>query len=138
MLDTDNPLKPIDLDVPVRQIMRHGVIVIAEDATLDGVFQTMADHHIHAVLVEEAATGRPLGWVKAESLLTWLNLEAAPGHAHEAITESVVTIAPDAPVRDAIALLSRTKTSHLLVCAEGSRAGEGVVTALDVVALRAR
>jgi CBS domain-containing protein len=50
------------------------------------------------------------------------------------MTERVVTIPPAAPIREAIAALSRPGTSHLLVCDEGARAGEGVLTALDVVA----
>jgi CBS domain-containing protein len=126
------------LDLPVRDIMRYGVVSVPEHATLEGVFQAMADHRVHAVLVLERTTGRPLGWVKAETLLTWMNLEPATAHAHQAITEPVVTIAPDAPVRKAIEALSRAGTSHLLVCDEGACAGEGVVTPLDVVALKGR
>ena len=115
--------------------MRHGVVSIAEDATLAGVTLAMADHHVHALLVEESSTGRPLGWVKAETLLTWMNLGNSWVHAHEAITEPVTTIVPDATIRDAMAALSRHGTSRLLVCSEGGRAGEGVITPLDVVGL---
>jgi CBS domain-containing protein len=123
------------LEAPVASIMRHGVVSIAEDATLAGVAQAMGDHKVHAILVEERTTGRPLGWVKAETLLTWMNMSSSWAHAHEAITEPVVTIAPTATVRDAMASLSRHGTSRLLVCSEGGRAGEGVVTPLDVVRL---
>lgn len=124
------------LDQPVRAAMRHGVVGVPEHATLDGVRRAMADHRVHAVLVQERSTGRPLGWVRAESLLTWMNLGNAPVHAHRAITERVVTISPDATVREAIASLSRPGVSHLLVCGEGDHAAEGVVTALDVVSLK--
>ena len=114
--------------------MRHGVVSVPEHALLDSVRHAMTDHQVHAVLVEERTTGRPLGWVRAESLLTWMNLEHEPVHAHRAITEPVVTIAPNAPLREAVAALSRHGISHLLVCAEGDRTAEGVVTALDIVA----
>jgi CBS domain-containing protein len=122
------------LDRPVRQVMRHGVVSVPEHALLESVRRAMTDHTVHAVLVEERTTGRPMGWVRAESLLTWMNLEPEPVHAHRAITEAVVTIAPDAPLREAVSALSRHGVTHLLVCGEGDRAAEGVVTALDVVA----
>ena len=93
----------------------------------------MTDHHVHAVLVEERSTGRPLGWVRAESLLTWLNLEHEPVHAHRAITEPVITIEPEAPLSAAVAALSRHGISHLLVCGKNEQVPEGVITALDVV-----
>jgi CBS domain-containing protein len=121
------------LDRPVRGAMRYGVVTVPEHTLLDGVRRAMSDHQVHAVLVEQRATGRPLGWVRAESLLTWMNLEHKPVHAHRAITEPVVRIAPDAPLRDAVAALSRHGVTHLLVCREGDQAGEGVVTALDIV-----
>jgi CBS domain-containing protein len=124
-------------DAPVRQIMRHGVVSIVGDALLESVFHAMAEHRVHAVLIEERTTGRPLGWVTAQSLLSWMNLEPGETHAHQAITERVITIPPTAPVREAVAALSRGGTSRLLVCAEGAQAGEGVVTPLDIVALRA-
>jgi CBS domain-containing protein len=122
------------LDRPVRDAMRHGVIAVPEHALLDSVRRAMADHQVHAVLVEERSTARPLGWVRAESLLTWMNLQPGPIHAHRAITEPVESIVPDAPLRDAVSALSKHGVTHLLVRAEGDRAGEGVVTALDIVA----
>jgi CBS domain-containing protein len=134
MTDTAaQPDAPVLL-APVRRVMRHGVVSIAENADLVSVFHAMADHGVHAVLIEDRADGRPLGWVTAESLLSWVNLSPGEAHAHQAMTERVVTIPPAAPIREAIAALSRPGTSHLLVCDEGARAGEGVLTALDVVA----
>jgi CBS domain-containing protein len=126
------------LKTPVASIMRHGVVSIAEDASLASVAQAMADHRVHAILVEQRTTGRPLGWVKAETLLSWMNMQSPWVHAHQAITESITTIAPTASVREAMAALGRAGTSHLLVCSEGGRAGEGVLTYLDVVGVLAK
>jgi CBS domain-containing protein len=119
---------------PVASVMRHGVVSIAEDASLANVASAMGDHHVHAILVVARTTGRPLGWVKAETLLAWMNMQSPWAHAHQAISESVTPIAPTASLRDAIAALSRQGTSRLLVCSDGSQAGEGVVTHLDVIA----
>ena len=124
------------LDRPVHSVMRHGVVAVPEHATLESIRLAMAAHRVHAVLIEQRTTGRPLGWVKAEALLTWMNLEPAPAHAHRAITERVVAIAPDAPVREAVAALSRHGVSHLLVCDEGDVVAHGVVTPLDILAAR--
>lgn len=125
---------PAALDRPVHQVMRHGVVAVPDHLSLTAVRRAMADHHVHAILVQEHTTGRPLGWVRAEALLGWMNLESGSTHAHRAISEPVVTIAPDAPLREAVAALSRNEVTHLLVAREGDVAGEGVVTALDIVA----
>jgi CBS domain-containing protein len=122
------------LDRPVRAAMRHGVVSVPEHATLDSVFRAMAEHRVHAVLVSARAGGRPLGWVTAKALLTWMNLDSAAAEAHQAIEEAAVSIAPDAPMRDAIAALSRPGVTHLLVRDADADAGEGVLTALDVIA----
>jgi CBS domain-containing protein len=124
-------------DAPARHAMRHGVVAMAENADLTSVFHAMAEHGVHAVLIEDRASGRPLGWVTAQALLTWMNLEPGEAHAHEAMTPRVVTVPPDAPVREVVAALSRAGTTHVLVCEDGARAGEGVITALDVVAFKA-
>jgi CBS domain-containing protein len=126
------------LDTPVASIMRHGVVTIAEDASLASVAHAMADHRVHAILVEQRSTGRPLGWAKADTLLSWMNMRSPWVHAHQAITESVTTIAPTASVREAVSLLVRPGTSRLLVCGEGAVAGEGVLSHLDVVGLLSR
>ena len=126
------------LDTPVARIMRHGVVSIAEDASLASVTDAMGDHRVHAILVEERTTGRPLGWVKAETLLSWMNMRSPWVHAHQTITETVTTIAPTATGRKATAALSRPGTSRLPVCGAGGRAGEGVLAPLDVVGLLAR
>jgi CBS domain-containing protein len=123
-------------DLPVRRVMRHGVVAVPDHASFDSVRHAMADHHVHAVLIENRTSGEPLGWVTAAMLLTWMNLEHGPTHAHQAMTERVVTVAPDAPVREAVAALSRPEVSHVLVRDAGDRVAQGVVTPLDIVAAK--
>jgi hypothetical protein len=67
-----------------------------------------------------------------------MNMRSARVHAHRAITETVTTIEPTATEREATAALSRPGTSRLLVCGADGRAGDGVLTPLDVVELLAR
>ncbi len=105
--------------------------IVLSDRAVRGLAEIRRARRAH---LQEHATGRPLGWVRAEALLTWMGIESGSTHAHRAISEKVVTIAPDAPLREAITALSRHEVTHLLVCREGDVAGEGVVTALDLVA----
>jgi CBS domain-containing protein len=121
------------LDRSVASVMRHGVVSIAEDASLISVARAMRDHRVHAILIEQRSTGRPLGWAKADTLLSWMNMRSSWVHAHQAITERVSTIEPTATVRDAISALLRPGTSRLLVCSGDDCAGEGVLTHLDVI-----
>jgi CBS domain-containing protein len=123
------------LERTVASVMRHGVVSVAEDASLVSVANAMRDHRVHAILIEQRSTGRPLGWAKADTLLSWLNMRSPWVHAHQAITERVTTIEPTATVREAVSALLRPGTSRLLVCSEDSCAGEGVVTHLDVIEL---
>jgi CBS domain-containing protein len=123
------------LERTVASVMRHGVVSITEDASLVSVANAMTDHRVHAILIEQRSTGRPLGWAKAETLLSWLNMRSPWVHAHQAITERVTTIEPTATVREAMTALLRPGTSRLLVCGKGACAGEGVLTHLDVVEL---
>jgi CBS domain-containing protein len=123
-------------DLPVRRVMRHGVVAVPDHASLDSVRRAMADHHVHAVLIENRVSGEPLGWVTAAMLLTWMNLEQGPTHAHQAMTERVVTVAPDEPVREAVAALSRPDVTHVLVRDAGDRVAHGVVTPFDIVAAK--
>jgi CBS domain-containing protein len=115
--------------------MTPGVLTIAEDASLVHVYRAMVAHSVHAVLVVGRAEGRPLGWVTARGLLSWVGQDQALASAREAITERAVTIEPNAAARDALSALSQAGTSHLLVCKAEDVMPEGVVSELDLVAL---
>jgi CBS domain-containing protein len=123
------------LETPVREFMTPGVLTIAEDASLRHLYRAMVAHSVHAVLVVGRSEGRPLGWVTARGLLAWVGRDASLASAREAITERSATIEPSASAREALGALSRTGTSHLLVCRAGQGMPEGVVSELDLIAL---
>jgi hypothetical protein len=97
--------------------MRHGVVSIADDASLVSVARAMSDHRVHAILIEQRSTGRPiliaqrstgrpLGWAKADTLLGWLNMRSPWVHAqhhragdddraHATVREAIFSAAAD-------------------------------------------
>jgi CBS domain-containing protein len=115
--------------------MTPGVLTIAEDASLRHVYRAMVAHSVHAVLVVGRSEGHPLGWITARGLLDWIGGDQLLVCARDAITERAVSIEPGATARDALVALSQAGTSHLLVSGRSDAMPEGVVSALDVVAL---
>ncbi len=126
------------LDTAVREIMTPGVVSITEDASVRHTFRVLVSHRVHAVLVIGRNQGKPLGWVTARGLMSWLEREGALSYARDAITERPITIEPSATARDALAALSQANVSHLLVCHAPDLSPEGVVTAFDLMALATR
>ena len=125
------------METPVRTLMTPGVVTIAEDAALRHVHRAMISHSTHAVLVVARTEGRPLGWVTAKGLLTWVGRDQSVATARDAIIEQPVTIDPSATAADALTALSQPGVSHLLVCRPSDATPEGVISALDLVALEA-
>jgi CBS domain-containing protein len=123
------------LDTPVRDIMTAGVVSIADDASLAQVFRAMRAHDVHAVLVVGSGHGWPLGWVTSRGLLAWIGGDVGLAHAREAVTERAHTIDAGAPARDALRMLSQPDASHLLVTRGDDAVPEGVVSAMNLVAL---
>jgi len=122
------------LTIPVRDIMRPGVVTLPEDASLLEAKRAMVRHHIHAVLIIDANRGRPLGWVSDSGLLTWLERDLGALPAAHAITEPPHFVEPDAIARVALEALEAPGVTHLLVAPSGG-APHGVVAAIDLVDL---
>jgi CBS domain-containing protein len=138
MSATDIPARTAErLREPVRDLMRPGVITIAEDAALTLAKRAMARHDVHAVLVVAADTARPLGWVTDRGLLRWLEQDLDAIAARHAITETPRYIDPDATAGDALEELAGPSATHLLV-GRPDRPPQGVVAPLDLVELVTR
>src|SRR5215210_8246400 len=107
------------LDTPVRDLMRPGVIVLSEHASVAQAQRAMLAHGVHAVLVLEDGTGRPAGWVTSRGLLGWAARDVALACAREAVTEPPVAIEPSASAREALEAIDRTGAARLLVVRDG-------------------
>jgi len=123
------------LSTPARQVMRPGVVSLPEDASLRQVQRAMVSHNVHAVLVVAAATGQPLGWITSHGLLRWCERDTDLRLASDAIDEAVVIIEPSEPASQALSLLRRPCTTHLLVARAPGVVAEGVLADLDVIRL---
>jgi CBS domain-containing protein len=125
------------LATPVGDVMRPGVVTIAEDAPLLHAKRAMVRHGIHAVLVVGKETGRPLGWVSDHGLLSWLERDLATVPAAHAITEPPRFVDAGATARSALDALAEQGVGHLLVGDIG-RPPQGVIAPLDLVDLVTR
>lgn len=124
------------LEWEVREIMTPGVTSVVEDASLRQVYRSLAAHRVHAMLVLGLVDGRPLGWVTTTGLLNWIDTDETIRPARDAITEDPTTIDPSATAADAVSVLRRPDVSRLLVQRGPGLLPEGVVTEMDLVALR--
>jgi CBS domain-containing protein len=119
----------------IGEVMRSGVISIPQDASLRRVADAMATHRIHAVLVMGRDGAGPIGWVTSRSLLERAARDPELTFARDAIDEPPAFISPGASVASAVEQLLAGGTTHLIVSIRPQDPPEGVVTALDIVAL---
>ena len=118
----------------VGDVMSRGVITCAPDTGLVAVAATMAAHGFHAALILAPEGGRAL-------VITDLDLIRAAlasdldRTAADLAREPIATIAPAAPLEQAVALMARQDLSHLLVAEPGGAWPAGVLSSLDVIAV---
>jgi CBS domain-containing protein len=125
------PSHPLDLEA--RDLMTPGVVSIAEDASLGQVYRALLAHRVHALLVIGRHGGRPLGWVTARGLLSWLDKDESLACARDAITQDPVGIEPGASGREAMLALSQPGVTHVLVQRAPDAMPEGVISTLNLV-----
>ncbi|MEA2248928.1 MAG: hypothetical protein QOH46_3457 [Solirubrobacteraceae bacterium] len=126
------------LDTPVREIMRPGVIVLSDDASVLQAQRALIAHGVHAVLVIERFSGRPIGWVTTRGLLHWCERDASLTSARSAVSEPAIAIEPSASAREALDTLDRAGATRLLVSRQIDGLPEGVVADVDLLRLVSR
>jgi predicted transcriptional regulator len=132
------PIAGDRLDTSVRDIMRPGVIVIADDASVGQAQRALLSHEVHAVLVLERDSGRALGWVTSRGLLPWCDRDTGLANARDAVNEPAVLIEPSATAREAINALETADATRLLVARSAGSLPEGVIADVDLLRLVAR
>jgi len=132
------PLAGDRLDTAVRDIMRPGVIVLPDDASVVQAQRALLAHGVHAVLVIEHSRGGAVGWITSRGLLPWCDRDAALAHARDAVAEPAVFVEPSATAREALDALQREGVSRLLVARHEGALPEGVIADVDILRLVAR
>jgi CBS domain-containing protein len=122
------------LEVAVRKAMSPGVVSISEAASLEMAYESMVVHRIHAILVVADSDGGPLGWATAKGMLGFADQDRTLVTARDAITERIRTIERHRTVREAIAQLSESDVTHLLVVDEGGGFPIGTLSDIDLAA----
>lgn len=121
------------LDVPVRDLMRPGVVTIGERASLEQARRALLSHGVHAVLVVGAG-GVSRGWVMARGVLARAGDDPALVTAGQVVCEPVVRISPMATGAEAARMLVEHRVSRLIVARTDAEPPEGVIGELDLLA----
>ncbi|HYZ32272.1 MAG TPA: CBS domain-containing protein [Crenalkalicoccus sp.] len=113
------------------------VISVGPEDPIHAVTRTLAQHRIGAALVRDAA-GRLLGIISERDIVRGM-AGHGPGTSRlpveQLMTRDLVTVAPEARVPDALALMTRRRIRHLpVIDAEGRLAG--LVSIGDLVKAR--
>jgi CBS domain-containing protein len=114
--------------------MRPGVVTAAEDASVLQARRAVQAHGVHAVLVVERSHGRPLGFITGRGLLGWVDRDETLAYARDAVSQAPIWVRPSASLREAVDAILEPGVTHLLVRRAHDEMGEGVVSALDLLA----
>ena|SRR6185436_968596 len=120
----------------VADVMRPGVMSCAPDAPLLTVAQTMATHHVHAVVVagvtKDDAGNDHLIWGLVSDMDIVRAAEAGiEGHtASDAARTELVSVDPSTPLVEAARLMDAHHSSHVIVTSEGHPVA--VLSSLDI------
>jgi len=120
--------------VTVGEAMRPGVITCLPDAGPATLATIMVTHGIHVVVVAPPAHGTPL--IVTDRELVRAALEGSENaSASDLAGEPVATLATDAPLDDAVAMMAARYVTHILAVEPSSATPAGIVSSLDVVAI---
>ncbi|WP_205697053.1 CBS domain-containing protein [Conexibacter sp. SYSU D00693] len=107
------------LDRPASDLARAGVVRVPPTATFAFVARTMAEHHVHAVLVAQGDD--LLGWVTARGMLHNHARDWSTATALDAVTERPARLRHDATLSEAIDALVGSGASHVLLMDDRGR-----------------
>ena len=118
---------------PVRDVMRPGVIVISEDASVAQAQRALLAHNVHAILVLDS-TGMPLGWATSSGLLAFAERDTGLLTARDAVSEAAIVLESSASVREAIDVMRKESVTRVVISGHYGCVPEGVVAEHDLLA----
>jgi CBS domain-containing protein len=117
--------------------MSPGVIALSRDTTIGACASAMLDRHTHAVLIVDESSRLPEGWVFHRDILKHIESDPLTTIAHDAVSQDVSVIAPEATVKEAADRMLSDGSTHLLVASSLEAIPEGVISSWDIVAFYA-
>jgi CBS domain-containing protein len=120
----------------VADVMRPGVMSCAPDSPLLTVAQTMATHHVHAVVVagvtkDDAGNDHLIWGLVSDMDIVRAAESGIEGHtASDAARTELVSVDPSTPLAEAARLMDEHHSSHVIVTSEGHPIG--VLSSLDI------
>jgi CBS domain-containing protein len=120
----------------VADVMRHGVMTCPPDAELVTVAQTMATHHVHAMVVagitkDEGGADHLIWGLVSDMDIVRAAESGIEGHtASDAARTELVSVDPSTSLADAARIMDTHGISHLIVTADGHPVG--VLSSLDI------
>jgi CBS domain-containing protein len=116
----------------VGDVMHRGAVTCRDDAPAIVAARVMAAHRIHCVLLTNHE-GNCVSVVSDADLAAGAERGLLDAATAREIGRPPVFVEREASARDALALMHRHATTHLVVAAPGSSRPLGVVSVLDVV-----
>jgi CBS domain-containing protein len=119
--------------IRVQDVMHRGIFTCTGDAPLGEVAGVMAKHRVHAVVVTNRESRRPVGVVSDLDIVAAMASGAEPSALQTAATEPLSISAEDSLHR-AAQLMAEHSVSHLVVHDPGAGDPIGVISTLDLAA----
>ena len=119
------------------QVMSHAIVVSQPDASIAAAARAMTERRSRSIVVVDG-TGRPVGVVTGHDLLRVLG-DAGPSKVADVMSREILSIEPDATLREAAELMLRHRVHRLVVVDPTPviAAPVGLISTADIVAAMA-
>jgi CBS domain-containing protein len=116
------------------QVMSHAIVVSQPDASIAAAARAMTERRSRSIVVVDLA-GRPVGVVTGHDLLRVLG-DDGPSTVADVMSREILSIAPDATLREAAERMLRHRVHRLVVVdpTPGGAAPIGLISTADLVA----
>jgi CBS domain-containing protein len=121
-------------DKLVKHIMHSGVISCDVDASVADVVRILSDTDIHALVVT-SDSGAVVGLISHMDIIPHFTADLTQLTAAEIMTSKVISVAPEASVREAIGVMVSKRIHRLVVTQldEGELMPVGILSTTDIV-----
>lgn len=118
----------------VQHIMHQGIVGCEADTSLFEVVQILSNTDIHALVVT-GDSGEVVGLISHMDLIPHYAADLTQISAAQVMTRKVISVAPEAPVREAIDAMVSKRIHRLVVTqpVEGKLMPVGIISTTDIV-----